>query len=96
MKYPIKKMFSLRPENLPNFETAPDEWEDNVVSNFFAWASLNFFGPWCSTPEHWTSRLTHYLFTSCPCCLLFRGAALGAAVSCVVFSMLLILFFALK
>jgi len=77
MKYPLRKLVTLRPEDLPTFETAPDEWADNYVSNFFAWVSLSFLGPWCSTPEHWTTRLANYLFTSCPCCLLFRGAVLG-------------------
>ena len=80
MRYQLRKIFTLRPEQLPNFETAPDDWADNALSNFFAWASLNFLGPWCSTPEHWTSGLTRYLFTSCPCCLIFRGITIGLIV----------------
>lgn len=54
-----------------------DEWADNWLSNYFAWASRTFLPHWCDTPPHWTSRLTEYLWTSCPCCLLFRGLTLG-------------------
>ena len=55
----------------------PVEWEDNWLSNSFAWGSYFFAPDWCQTPEHWTSRLTQYLFTDCPCCLMFRGIAVG-------------------
>lgn len=55
----------------------PVEWEDNWLSNFFAWGSYRFIPTWCQTPEHWTARVTQYLFVDCPCCLLFRGLCLG-------------------
>jgi hypothetical protein len=55
----------------------PVEWEDNRLSNTLAWASYRFAPDWCQTPEHFTSRLTQHLFTDCPCCLLFRGVAIG-------------------
>lgn len=70
--------FKFRPNEAFEDEPAPDEWADNWLSNFIAWAALTFVGPWCSTETHWTSRVTNYLFTSCPCCLLFRGLAIGA------------------
>jgi len=69
----------------------PVEWEDNPLSNFFAWASFKLVPHWCQTPEHWTARLTQYQFTDCPCCLLFRGIAIGY-VSGSVLSVLLGLF----
>lgn len=55
-----------------------DDWEDNWLSNSFAWASKAFFKGWCDTPEHWTSRFTVYLYTTCGCCLIWRGVFLGA------------------
>ncbi|KRR21345.1 hypothetical protein CQ14_06765 [Bradyrhizobium lablabi] len=71
----------FRPADDPRHTDAPDshlvDWEDNAVSNTFAWASYKFLPSWCESPEHWTSRLTQYLFTDCPCCLLFRGIAVG-------------------
>jgi hypothetical protein len=59
----------------------PVEWEDNAISNTFAWVSYKFLPRWCQTPEHWTSRLAQYLFTDCPCCLLFRGIVIGFVIS---------------
>jgi hypothetical protein len=56
----------------------PDEWADNKLSNSMAWASQVITPKWCQSPEHWTARLTEYLFTSCPCCLVFRGLVIGA------------------
>lgn len=64
-------------------EPSPDEWANNWLSNFMAWFSHRFLGPWCSTEGHWTSRVTQFLFTSCPCCLLWRGFTLGAIVGAV-------------
>ncbi len=87
----------FRPEHDPRgnaAETAADddggpvEWTDNAVSNSFAWASYRLVPSWCQTPEHWTSRLTNYLFTDCPCCLLFRGIVVGAALMTLVFVLL--------
>lgn len=55
----------------------PVEWEDNAISNAFAWASFKIVPAWCQTPEHWSSRVAQYLFTDCPCCLLWRGIVVG-------------------
>jgi hypothetical protein len=54
-----------------------DDWEDNALSNFLAWSSQTFLKNWCQTPEHWTSKVANYLYTSCPCCMIFRGLSLG-------------------
>jgi hypothetical protein len=54
-----------------------DDWEDNALSNSLAWASQTFLKNWCQTPEHWTSRFANYLYTSCPCCMIFRGLTIG-------------------
>jgi hypothetical protein len=59
----------------------PVEWEDNALSNTFAWASYRLVPNWCQTPDHWTSRLTQYQFTDCPCCLFFRGITIGLVAS---------------
>lgn len=72
MTSPVK----FRPEDDPHPDS-PVEWADNWLSNLFAWASKRFTPAWCQTPEHWTSRITQYLFTDCPCCLLFRGLLIG-------------------
>lgn len=56
-------------------------WDDNALSNVLAWLSKVVTPRWCQSPDHWTARLADRLFTDCPCCLLFRGAALGAAVA---------------
>jgi hypothetical protein len=55
----------------------PVEWEDNALSNTFAWVSYAILPTWCQTPEHFTSRFTQYLFTDCPCCLFWRGITVG-------------------
>lgn len=56
-----------------------DDWENNRLSNFLAWASATFVPNWCQTPEHWTTRFANSLFTTCPCCMIFRGLSLGFA-----------------
>ena len=53
------------------------EWEDNWLSNFFAWGSYRVTPNFCQTPEHFSSKLANYLFVDCPCCLLWRGIVLG-------------------
>lgn len=67
--------------------TDPDpervEWEDNAISNSLAWGSDTFFPHFCKTPEHWTSRFMHYLWTDCPCCLILRGVVIGIALGAV-------------
>jgi hypothetical protein len=61
----------------------PTEWSDNWLSNFFAWSSHKFVPAWCQTPEHFSSRITQWLWTDCPCCMLWRGIALGVFVGLV-------------
>ncbi len=53
------------------------DWADNGLSNAMAWASRVFLPSWCDTPRHWTSRVTAYFDTSCPCCFFFRGITVG-------------------
>jgi hypothetical protein len=67
----------FRPEHDTRIGDDKVDWEDNRLSNFFAWASYKITPSWCQTPEHWTSRLAQYVFTDCPCCLLFRGLSIG-------------------
>lgn len=42
-------------------------------------------------PSHWTAKLTAYLFTDCPCCLLFRGLVIGTVVTLMLLSVVLLL-----
>jgi hypothetical protein len=72
--------FRYRPDQQPDIDhdgKVVDDWEDNALSNAMAWASLTFTPNWCQTPEHWTSRFALSLFTTCPCCMIFRGLTLG-------------------
>jgi hypothetical protein len=57
------------------------DWEDNALSNVLAWASTTFVPTWCQNDTHWTGRLTKHLWTSCPCCMMFRGLVLGVVLS---------------
>ena len=77
--------FRFRPEtpdNAPESEAddldgGMGDWQDNWLSNTMAWGSRAIFPSWCDTPGHWTSRVTDYFDTSCPCCLFFRGTTIG-------------------
>lgn len=79
--------FRFRPEtpdNAPEPEAddldgGTGDWQDNWLSNAMAWGSRAIFPSWCDTPGHWTSRVTDYFDTSCPCCLFFRGTTIGVA-----------------
>lgn len=73
----MKNPFRFRPWDVPSTQEAPSEWADNWASNFMAWFSLTFLDPWCSTSEHWTSRVIDFFWTDCPCCLFWRGVSLG-------------------
>lgn len=81
---PLDSLMQFRPGDLPigdpSKPNTPVEWEDNWLSNSLAWFSYKFLGRWCQTEEHWTSAMTRYLFTDCPCCLLFRGFSLGGVI----------------
>lgn len=72
----------FRPAPIPEGDPHPGgatEWADNALSNTLAWASETFTPAWCKDEQHWTARLAQYLFTDCPCCLLFRGIVVGVA-----------------
>lgn len=70
----MKNPFKYRPLD-------PDEidWEDNPLSNFLAWASDILLPKACSTPGTIMSRISNYMWTSCSCCLFWRGAVMGVA-----------------
>jgi hypothetical protein len=70
----------------------PVEWADNWLSNTLAWASYRLTPDWCQDEDHWTSAVSRYLFTDCPCCLLFRGITLGALGMLILQNLLFILF----
>jgi hypothetical protein len=76
--------FRYRPQN-PTADVDHDgevpDWEDNWLSNALAWGSTTFIPGWCQNEVHWTAKVTTYLFTSCPCCMFFRGLFFGAIVS---------------
>ena len=58
-----------------------EDWSDNAVSNAMAWASKLLVKNWCHKENHWTGKLSNYLWTLCPCCLLLRGFFLGVFVT---------------
>lgn len=82
--HPLDILMRFRPGDIPTGDPTtphtPVEWEDNWLSNLMAWVSYKFLGSWCQTEDHWTSRTTQYLFTDCPCCLLFRGLSIGGLI----------------
>lgn len=53
------------------------EYTDNIPSRLLYWISQTFTPSWCAHPNHWTVRLMDYLWTDCPCCLFYRGTAVG-------------------
>jgi hypothetical protein len=71
--------FRFRPEHDTRVDdlTDPIEWEDNALSNAIAASSFYLLPKACQTPDHWTSRLANYFWTSCPCCAIYRGMVLG-------------------
>lgn len=66
------KPFDHRPNDPEDID-----WEDNPVSNSLAWASEQVTFKYCGTPNHWTSRISNYMWTDCSCCLFFRGIVVG-------------------
>jgi hypothetical protein len=86
--------FRYRPQQQPDIDhdgKTVDDWEDNRLSNFLAWASVHVTPWWCQTPEHWTSRFAASLFTTCPCCMIFRGLALGVIIGSVPWLLIVVL-----
>ena len=62
--------FRYRPEN--EDEDATD-WDDNWVSNFMAWASVQLG----MDQANWPARLTNWMWTDCATCLAWRGITVG-------------------
>jgi len=84
--------FRFRPDQQDDVDgdgKTVEDWEDNAVSNFMAWGSSTFLPDWCQTEEHWTSRFANFLYTSCPCCMIWRGMFMGGSI---VFWIMLIIF----
>jgi len=46
-----------------------------------AWGSTVFTPTWCQSPDDWASRFAAFLWTSCPCCMVFRGIIIGTFLS---------------
>lgn len=83
--------FRYRPS--PSTDTDGDgeiaDWEDNALSNFLAWGSVTFTPTWCQNEKHWSARFANTLFTTCPCCMVFRGIVIGLAVSSILWILIL-------
>ena len=74
--------FKFRPEHDTRVDdlTDPIEWEDNPLSNAIAAISFYLFPKACQTPEHFTTRFMDYFYTTCPCCMFYRGLFIGAVI----------------
>ena len=82
--------FKYRPEAPQDHNDGEtDDWADNWLSNSLAWASRTFLPSWCSTEEHWTSKFMDYLYTTCPCCMLFRGIVVGFLLSFILWAIII-------
>jgi len=79
----------------PNPDTDVDadgnipDWEDNALSNFLAWGSVTFTPTWCQNDKHWSARLANSLFTTCPCCMVFRGIFVGLTISSILWILII-------
>jgi len=75
--------FRFRPEHDTRVDdlTDPIDWEDNALSNAFAATSFYLFPKACQSPDHPSTRFVDYFFTSCPCCMFYRGFFIGALIS---------------
>lgn len=74
------KLFTFRPTDVeadPDHDGEVTDWENNWVSNAFAYISVKLMPKWCQNDKHWTAKFANYFWTSCPCCLIFRGITLG-------------------
>lgn len=81
----MRNPFRYRPhweEVLGPGESPEDEsdWEDNWLSNSMAWVSDSLFPNWCSEEDHWTLKVTGYIWAECSCCLTIRAFLLGTLV----------------
>ena len=75
--------FKFRPEHDTRVDdlTDPIEWEDNPLSNAIAASSFYLLPKWCQTPEHFATRFMDYFYTTCPCCMFYRGLLIGAIIA---------------
>lgn len=64
------------------------DWEDNWLSNTIAWVTEQVMPQACSTPTTVMARIANYLWTSCPCCLFWRGALFGASIPTIAVALL--------
>ncbi|WP_159592193.1 hypothetical protein [Chelativorans xinjiangense] len=76
--FPVTDPFRFRPEHRPGAD-GEEDWADNRLSNFMAWAAAHALPRWCAVESHWTVRMTELLWADCPCCLGFRFMTIGAA-----------------
>lgn len=70
--------FKFRPEREDfefedELEDGSTDWEDNWVSNFLAWASIQLG----MDQYEWPSKVMNPFFTDCATCLFWRGLAVG-------------------
>lgn len=79
------KPFDYRPSEDDKEEL---DWEDNWLSNSLAFASEIVTPKACTTPGSVMARISNYLWTSCPCCLFWRGAVFGAAIPTIAVALL--------
>jgi hypothetical protein len=68
--------FDYRPES-----SEDEDWADNWLSNSLAYLSDRFIPKWCQNGDHWTVRITLYLWADCACCLFFRGVTAGVSLA---------------
>jgi hypothetical protein len=81
------KPFDFRPTEDDKEEL---DWEDNWLSNTIAWLTTQVMPDACSTPGNIMPRISNYLWTSCPCCLFWRGALFGAVAPTIVIALIVL------
>ena len=64
--------FKFRPSHMDDID-----WDDNWLSNSLAFFSMLIAPNLCEKPGTWAVRLTEWMWTSCSCCLYFRGIFTG-------------------
>ena len=83
--------FRFRPEHDTRVDdlTDPVDWEDNFISNALAATSFYLFPCACQTPTHITTRIVDYFYTTCPCCMFYRGVTVAALPLLIIIAILL-------
>jgi len=84
---------TFRPVNDTRVDDATDpiDWEDNAVSNAMAAVSFYVTPKACQTPEHFSSRFANLFYTTCPCCMFYRGLTVAAVPLLALITILLII-----